>query len=66
MSFDAFNGGNGSSTVTLQCAGQQTVTRTLTAGQLTTIQTNWSGTCGSVTISSTNGWDTNFDNLVIV
>jgi hypothetical protein len=32
---------------------------------LVTISTGWTGTCTSVTIASTNGWDTNFDNLVI-
>jgi hypothetical protein len=30
-----------------------------------TIQTNWTAPCATVTVSSTNGWDTNFDNLVV-
>jgi hypothetical protein len=33
--------------------------------QVTTIQTGWTGTCTSVTISSSNGWYTNFDDLVL-
>jgi hypothetical protein len=49
----------------LSCPGQLTVQASLAAGQIGTVRTNWSGTCPSVTISSSNGWDTNFDNLVI-
>jgi hypothetical protein len=63
-SIDAFNGGE-DTTVTLACPGQTTRQVTLTAGQLATISTNWTGTCTSVTITSTNGWDTNFDNIVL-
>jgi thermitase len=61
----AYNGGTVSSTVVLACAGQPNVTATLAPGQLTTLLTGWSGTCTSVTVSSTNGWDTNFDTLVV-
>jgi hypothetical protein len=61
---DAFNGGSGSSTVTLACAGQQTVQVSLASGQFLTISTNWTGTCSTVTVGSTNGWHVNFDNLV--
>ena len=63
---DAYNGGSTSSTVTLSCNGQPNVTTTLApGGQIATIQTNWTAPCTSVTISSSNGWFTNFDNLVI-
>jgi hypothetical protein len=27
--------------------------------------TGWSGACSSVTVTSSNGWDTNFDNLAL-
>jgi hypothetical protein len=37
----------------------------LAARTQTTVVTNWTGTCTTVTLGSTNGWDTNFDNLVI-
>jgi hypothetical protein len=30
-----------------------------------TIPTTWTTPCTSVAISSTNGWNTNFDNLVV-
>ena len=53
------------STITLSCAGQPTRTFTLAATQLLTLVTDWSAPCGSVTITSTNGWNTNFDNLVL-
>jgi hypothetical protein len=37
----------------------------LSANQRATITTNFPTPCSTVTIRSTNGWDTNFDNLVI-
>ena len=36
----------------------------LQPGEVKTIQTNWSGSCTRVTVGSSNGWDTNFDDLV--
>ncbi len=61
----AYNGGNSSSTLTLSCPGQPTVTRTVAAGQTLTVTTGWTGTCTSVTVGSSNGWDTNFDDLTL-
>jgi hypothetical protein len=63
LHLDADNGGSASSTISLTCAGQSTVTTALAAHQLATIATNWTGTCSSVTLGSSNGWDTNFDNF---
>ena len=63
LQIDAYNGGTAPSAVTLACAGQQTVQATLAAGQLTSIATGWTGPCTTVAITSSNGWDTNFDNL---
>jgi predicted house-cleaning NTP pyrophosphatase (Maf/HAM1 superfamily) len=37
----------------------------LAADTLVTIATNWTTPCSVVTVGSTNGWDTNFDNLDI-
>lgn len=62
---DAFNGGTVASTVTLSCSGQPAKTVSVAVNQLLTIDTGWTGTCTTVTISSSNGWDTNFDGLVI-
>jgi hypothetical protein len=62
---DADNGGSTSSTVSLACAGQPTAQTTLAPGQTATIRTGWSASCPNVTVSSTNGWDTNFDNFVV-
>ncbi|MEX1254772.1 MAG: hypothetical protein WEE64_10565 [Dehalococcoidia bacterium] len=50
--------------MTLQCAGKPDVLTNVTSGQLVTIATGWVATCGQVTILSSNGWDTNFDDLV--
>jgi hypothetical protein len=65
VSVQAYNGGSGSTTVRLSCPGKPARTATVAAGQVTTIATGWTGTCITVTVNSTNGWDTNFDSLVI-
>jgi hypothetical protein len=65
VSLDAYNGGGTSSTVTLSCSGLPTVSATLAANQVQTITTNWTSTCATLTITSSNGWNTNFDNVVI-
>ena len=62
---DTYNGGSNSSTVTLSCAGQPTVSITLATHAMVTIATGWSGGCSRVTIGSSNGWNTNFDNFVL-
>jgi thermitase len=65
VSIDAYNGGGSSSSVTLSCAGQPTVTTVVAASQLRTITTGWAGTCSTLTVGSSNGWDTNLDNMVL-
>jgi hypothetical protein len=61
----AYNGRSSPGTVTLSCAGQPNVTTTILGGAVQVITTNWTSTCTTVTITSTNDWDINFDNLVI-
>jgi hypothetical protein len=63
VSLDAYNGDSGQSTITLSCSGQPIRMVTLAPGQLTNIATGWTGSCSRVSISSSNGWGTNFDNL---
>jgi hypothetical protein len=65
LQLDAWNGGNTSSSISLSCPGQVTVQQILAAGSGATLQTGWTANCASVAIGSTNGWLTNFDNLVI-
>jgi hypothetical protein len=62
---DAFNGGTAPSTVALTCTGQPTVSVTLPAGAMQTISTGWAGACSVINFSSSNGWYTNFDNILI-
>ena len=65
VSLRAFNGGGATTTVTLSCTGNSTKTQTVPAGQVVTINTNWTAVCGGpVTVTSSNGWDTNLDDLV--
>jgi hypothetical protein len=65
VQLDADNGGKLPSTITVACDGQPTVQLDLQPGEMKTIQTNWAAACGRVTLGSSNGWDTNFDSLVI-
>lgn len=61
---DAYNGGAANSTVTISCGGL-TTQATLAASQKLTIATGWTNACSPVLVSSTNGYDTNFDDLVV-
>jgi hypothetical protein len=65
VSLDAYNGGSGPSTLTVACAGQPTLTSSLGAGQTTTLRPSWTAACANVTIGSSNGWNTNFDSVVL-
>jgi hypothetical protein len=65
LKLDAYNGGTVSSTVTVSCAGQTTVSVVVPARGSATLSPNWTQPCSVVTIGSSDGWDTNFDNLVI-
>src|SRR5262249_37675961 len=62
---DAYNGGTTSTFVSLTCGAVTTPSVQLLANQRATILTNFTATCTTLTIRSTNGWDTNFDNLVL-
>jgi hypothetical protein len=62
---EAFNGGGVSSTISATCAGQTTAQMALAANQRGTLVTHWTAACASITLTSTNGWDTNFDNLLV-
>jgi hypothetical protein len=63
VQLDADNGGKGDSLVSLSCDGQPGVQVTVPAGQIMTIRTGWTNTCSAVSVTSSNGWETNFDNL---
>jgi hypothetical protein len=55
------------STVTFSCSGQPTVSRSVAASSsgYTLLTTGWTGPCTTVTIASSNGNATNFDDLVL-
>jgi hypothetical protein len=48
----------------LACSGNTTKSQSVAAKQKVTISTGWTNTCTAVTVGSSNGWDTNFDNFV--
>jgi hypothetical protein len=62
---DAYNGDTDPSTLTLSCAGQTDKRVQLNGNEMRTIDTGWNGTCASVGISTSNGWQVNFKNLVV-
>jgi hypothetical protein len=64
VSVRAYNGGPTTTTLTFSCSGNPTRTVSVGAGQLQTISTTWGATCGTVTFTSSNGWDTNLDDFV--
>jgi hypothetical protein len=58
-------GGVSPSTITLTCAGNAPKVQAIPANTLTTIATGWAVPCTTVTVGSSNGWDTNFDDLLV-
>ncbi len=66
ISFKIFNGAGGSNTVTAKCNSTGPTTQfNVTANQLLTASTGWTGTCNTVTLTSPNGDYTNFDDFSV-
>jgi len=65
ISFQAYNGGWKNSLITVSCNGNPSVAVIVKRNKVTKINTNWQQSCDRVTITSSNNWWTNFDNLVI-
>ncbi|PYR66002.1 MAG: hypothetical protein DMF88_17855 [Acidobacteria bacterium] len=63
VSIKAYNGGTSATTITLTCAGNATVTQSVSVAQLVTISTGWTVACSTVMVGSSNGWDTNLDDV---
>jgi hypothetical protein len=53
------------STVTLKCPGNPDVVVNLAPDEYKTVPTGWTTACSAVTIVSSNGWGTNYDNLLL-
>jgi hypothetical protein len=51
-------------TVTISCAGQPTLSQSVALDATVTLSTNWTAACNVVTITTSNNWHTNFDDLV--
>jgi hypothetical protein len=62
---DAYNGGSTASTVSLSCNGTLATQLTVGVHETRSVPMGWIGVCNTVNIGSSNGWDTNFDNLVV-
>ncbi|OAI43833.1 hypothetical protein AYO38_10375, partial [bacterium SCGC AG-212-C10] len=64
LSFQAYNGGATSSTITASCGTNPVVSQVLASGEMQTVSTNWTAPCTTVAWTSSNGWDTNFDTFI--
>jgi hypothetical protein len=64
VSIKAYNGGAVASTITLSCSGNTPTVQIVPTAQLVTISTGWTVSCSTVTVGSSNGWDTNLDDLI--
>lgn len=64
VSVRAYNGGSSSTTLTFGCSGNPTRTVSVGAFQLQTISFTWGANCDVVTFTSSNGWDTNLDDML--
>ncbi|WP_244227390.1 DUF4082 domain-containing protein [Corallococcus aberystwythensis] len=62
LGLDAFTWDTGA-TLTLKCLDQPALTFPLTAGEITHVVPTWQTPCSILTVTTSNGWDTNFDNL---
>jgi hypothetical protein len=62
---DVHNGALTPTTVSLECAGQQTASALVLPGQTIRITTGWSGSCSTVTVGSVNGSKTSFDDFAL-
>lgn len=62
LGLDAFTWDSGA-TLTLSCIDLPTLTFPLAAGQVTHVVPSWQSPCTVFTVTTSNGWDTNFDNL---
>jgi hypothetical protein len=65
VQLDADNGGDASATITLACDGQPSKSVDIAPHTSVSIETGWSSACSTVMVTSTNGWYTNFTNLVV-
>ena len=50
--------------ITLSCAGNPTIDAQVAPGATATLTTGWQTPCTTVTVTSSNSWNTNLDNLV--
>ncbi|RKH54057.1 DUF4082 domain-containing protein [Corallococcus sp. AB049A] len=64
LGLDAFTWDSGA-TVTLKCIDLPILTFPLTAGEVTHLVPTWTEPCALLTVITSNGWDTNFDNLAL-
>ena len=63
VSIEAYNGGSARSDITISCPGSNIGTFVNAGSFLKINATNWGSPCSTITITSSNGWETNFDNL---
>ncbi len=63
MGISVFNSGGESSTVSLACTDNPTITQVIASNQSATLITNWTVPCTTINLGSSNGSWTHFDDL---
>jgi glucose/arabinose dehydrogenase len=66
VSIQAHNAGTTDATVTVSCGSLPARQLVLGVGQRGTLETGWTQPCTRITLRSTNGWSTFFDNVTLV
>lgn len=61
----AFNGGTVASTVTISCPPNPARTFSVPVGSAPTLITGWATPCSLTTLTSSNAWNTNFDDIQV-
>jgi hypothetical protein len=64
ISMGIYSNQNQTAMITLSCSGNPNVSKSVTPNNHTTLTTNWTVPCTTVTVTSSNGWNTSLDNIV--
>lgn len=64
LSTGIYSNSNQTALITLSCSGNAPVSMQVPPNTTTALTTNWISPCTTVTVTSSNSWNTNLDNLV--
>ncbi len=64
ISMGLYSNQNQTALITLSCSGNPIVSKSVASNTSTTLTTGWTTPCTTVTVTSSNSWNTSFDNIV--